>query len=211
MISVEKFTFNPFQENTYVVFDESKECLIIDPGCFNQNERNELKSFVNENNLKVVGLLNTHCHIDHVLGNNFVAQEFKVGLKVYQSEYDMLKMALKSAEVYQIPYDPSPNPESFLKEDETIRFGNSTFKIVYVPGHAPDHVVFVNSEEKIMIGGDVLFNGSIGRTDLPGGNHDQLLKNIKEKVFTLNAEIIVYSGHGEETTIGHEKQHNPFF
>jgi len=211
MIQVQKFTFNPFQENTYLVFDEKKEALIIDPGCSNRSEQKLLLDYIHKNNLNPIKLLNTHAHIDHILGNAFIASQFELKLEGYRSKYPMLELAENSARMYQIPYDPSPELSVSLQEGDKIKFGDSHFEIIYVPGHSPDHIVFYNAEEKILIGGDVLFKGSIGRTDLPGGDHDTLINNIKEKIFTLEEETIVYSGHGPETKIGIEKEKNPFF
>ena len=211
MLKIKKFTFNPFQENTYLLINDKKDCIVIDPGCFDKNEEKILSDYIEKEKLKPIQLINTHAHIDHVLGNHFIARKYAIGLEIYQSEHPMLEMAIRSAEMYNIPYTPSPEPIKYLKEGETIPFGECVFEIIFVPGHSPDHIVLYEKNEKVLIGGDVLFNGSIGRTDLPGGNHDNLIKNIKEKVFTLNEETAVYSGHGEETTIGKEKRTNPFF
>ena len=211
MIQIKKFTFNPFQENTYILFDETKDCVIIDPGCFNRHEERELVEFITKNELTPTKLLNTHAHIDHVLGNKFVADKYKLGLSIYISDFPMLEMAKRSAEVYNVPYNPSPDVQFVLKEGDVIEVGNSSFAVLFVPGHAPDHIVLFNEKEKILIGGDVLFKGSIGRTDLPGGNHQELISNIKSKLFPLSDEVVVYSGHGPETTIGEEKRTNPFF
>ncbi len=211
MIQIKKFTFNPFQENTYILYDDTKECIIVDPGCYNSSEQNTIAKFIEENDLLPVKLLNTHAHIDHVLGNQFIATTYKLGLELYQSDHPMLDYAKASAKLYNIPYDESPEPSAYIKEGDVIEFGNSSLDVLYVPGHAPDHIVFLHEEQKFLIGGDVLFKRSIGRTDLPGGNHEQLLANIKEKIFTLHPSITVYSGHGEETTIMDEVQGNPFF
>lgn len=211
MIHVEKFTFNPFQENTYILYDQSKECVIIDPGCFDKNEEQLVSDFVALNELKVVKLFNTHAHIDHILGNAFVKARYGVDLYGYSSEFPMLDLANRSAKMYQIPYTESPPIDVTKKEGDKFSFGNSTLEIIYVPGHAPDHLVLFHPQQKLLIGGDVLFNGSIGRTDLPGGEHDLLIKNIQEKIFTLPDETIVYSGHGPETKVGIERRTNPFF
>lgn len=211
MIKIKKFTFNPFQENTYLLINEEKDCIVVDPGCFNRNEESELSSYIETNNLNPTMLINTHAHIDHVLGNHFVANQYQLGLSIFQSEYPMLEMAIRSSEMYGIPYTPSPDPQFFLKDGDTIEFGNTSFDVLHVPGHAPDHIVLINENENIMIGGDVLFKQSIGRTDLPGGNHKDLIQNIKTKIFPLKESIVVYSGHGPETTIGEEKNNNPFF
>ena len=211
MIKIKKFAFNPFQENSYLLINDEKECIVVDPGCFNREEEAELSSYIETNNLKPTMLINTHAHIDHVLGNHFVANKYQLGLSIFQSEHPMLEMAIRSAEMYSIPYTPSPEPQYFLKEGDNIEFGDTSFDILHVPGHAPDHIVLISEEENIMIGGDVLFKQSIGRTDLPGGNHEDLIHNIKTKIFPLKESIVIYSGHGPETTVGDEKNNNPFF
>jgi hydroxyacylglutathione hydrolase len=210
MIKIEQFTFNPFQENTYVLYDNSGECIVIDPGCYEKSEKNELISFIESKQLKVKELLNTHCHIDHVLGNNFIKEYFKVLLKIHKREDPILRAVKVYAPNYGfINYEDS-TPDAFIGEGEVIEFGNSRLEIVDVPGHAPGHIAFYNKEEKICIGGDVLFKGSIGRTDLPGGNYDQLIQSIRTKIFTLGDDMTVYPGHGPATTVREEKKHNPY-
>lgn len=210
-MKVKKFTFNPFQENTYVLYDDSKEAVIIDPGCYDKSEENELVKFIDNEGLRPVQLLNTHAHIDHVFGNEFVSKKFNLKLSLHPKDHQTLTQALMASKTYGLNYTPSPMPEIDLKEGDKIQFGQTKLDIIFVPGHAPGHVVFLNKDLNVLIGGDVLFRGSIGRTDLPGGNHEDLLKNIEEKLFVLNPSTQVYSGHGPETTIGYEKAHNPFF
>ena len=211
MIRIKKFTFNPFQENSYVLINDKHECIVVDPGCFNSSEERELSNYIESERLTPTHLINTHFHIDHVLGNSYIADKYNLPVTAYNSEIDMVAMAERSAELYGIPYKSSPKPTSFLNEGDTINFGSSELKVLFVPGHSPDHIVLVCKAEDFMIGGDVLFKGSIGRTDLPGGNHHDLIDNIENKIFTLPGSIIVYSGHGPETTIGEEKMTNPFF
>ena len=211
MIQIKKFTFNPFQENSYLLINEKEECIVVDPGCFNSSEEKTLTNYIQDQGLTPIKLINTHFHIDHVLGNDFVSKTYNLPITAYKSQIDMVAMALRSAEMYRIPYKPSPEPTEFLEEGDSINFGDSNLKVLFVPGHAPDHIVLFSEEENIMIGGDVLFKGSIGRTDLPGGNHHDLIDNIENKIFTLPETIKVYSGHGPETTIGEEKRTNPFF
>ncbi len=211
MITVKKFTFNPFQENTYVLFDETKECLIIDPGCYEPLEQEELTSFVAQNELKVTKLLSTHSHIDHVLGNKFVMEKYGVDLFIHSKDLETLTSVETYAASYGfMNYSACTVPSNFLKEGESVAWGNSSLEIRFVPGHAPGHVVFVANEEKFIINGDCLFQGSIGRTDLPGGDHQTLLDSIKRELFSLPDDFVVYCGHGPETTIGNEKLHNPF-
>lgn len=211
MISVQKFTFNPFQENTYVLFDETKEAVVIDPGCYTKQEKDALTQFIFNNGLTIKNIISTHSHIDHVLGNSFVSKEFKVNIITHKDDLETLTRIPEYAPMYGFTdYEVSPEPNSFFDLDKGYSFGNSHLDIVFVPGHAPGHVAFISHEDKFIINGDCLFYGSIGRTDLPGGNHDTLINSIKTKLFTLPNEYKVYCGHGPETTIGFEKQNNPF-
>lgn len=203
-------TFNQFQENTYLLHDDTKECVVIDPGCYEKHEREQLKKYIQDNNLKVVRLLNTHCHIDHVLGNKFVANTYNVDLEIHPDDEQTLRSVPVYAPAYGFPMYEEQLPAKFLKEGDTVKFGNTELEVIFAPGHAPGHVVFYNRSEKILIGGDVLFNESIGRTDLPGGDFNTLIQSIKTKLFTLPDDVTVYCGHGPETTIGHEKKYNPF-
>lgn len=210
MINIKSFEFNPFSENTYVLSDESGECIIIDPGCLTAEERGELTEYVSNQNLKVVKLVNTHCHIDHVFGNAFVKQKYDVELIIHHLDQPTLEAVPVYAPVYGFNnYEPS-QADQFFEEGDKVSFGDSTLEILFVPGHAPGHVVLVNKNQKFCIGGDVLFRESIGRTDLPGGNHEQLIQNIHEKMFALEDDVFIYPGHGPTTTIGHEKANNPF-
>jgi len=210
MIHVQGFAFNPFYENTYVLFDETKECVIIDPGCYEKEEEQALLEFITENNLKPVRLLNTHCHIDHILGNYFVASTFKLKLEINKLELPILEGSPKWGRQYGINGKLSPEPEVFLEEGDVITFGNSKLDILFVPGHAPGHLAFVGHEDGIVMGGDVLFQMSVGRTDLPFGDTNTLIKSIREKLFTLPDGYVVYPGHGDTTTIGFEKKNNPY-
>lgn len=210
-MNIKKFTFNPFQENTYVLWDKTKECIIVDPGCYNQNERKELVDFISSNQLIPKKLINTHCHIDHILGNKFISDYFKIDLYAHKNELDILNMSKEIAETYGlIDYQESPKVKFFITEDETISFGKVSLDVLFTPGHSPGHISLLNREEKIIISGDVIFQGSIGRTDLPGGDFNVLIKSIKDKILCLHDETIIYSGHGQNTTIGKEKTSNPF-
>lgn len=210
MIQIHHFVFSPFMENTYVLFDETKEAIIVDPGCYDQHEKDELANFIDQEGLKVVKLVNTHCHIDHVFGNNWVKKRY--GVKLYIHAED--EATLRSVEVYAPAYGfanyETSVADEFFAEGDQVTFGESSLDILFTPGHAPGHVVLINHEQKICIGGDVLFDGSIGRTDLPGGDFDTLIKSIHEKLFPLDDDITVYPGHGGTTTLGKEKISNPF-
>ncbi|ASZ10023.1 MBL fold metallo-hydrolase [Chitinophaga pendula] len=210
MTEIQYFTFNPFQENTYLLINEEKECIIIDPGCYFEEERKELLQYIEKRGLKVTRLLNTHCHLDHIMGNKLVATTYKVGLEIHQDDQVVLDRAPQSAAMYNVPMEPSPMPARYLETDEVFTFGQSTFKVLFTPGHSPGSVSFYCKEEQFLIAGDVLFYQSIGRTDLPGGNHETLLRSIREQLFVLPDEVKVYPGHGPATTIGYEKVHNPF-
>lgn len=210
MMRVHKLTYNPFQENTYVIADETNECIIIDPGCYERHEQEHLKQFINENNLKPVKLLNTHCHIDHVLGNYFVAKEWGLELGMHEADVITLKNIPNYAELYGFGgYQLSPDPAYFITEGDVVEFGNSSLDVLFGPGHAPGHIAFYSIEEKFIINGDILFQGSFGRVDLPGGDFQTLKKTILEKMFALPNDMLVYTGHGPETTIGSEKRTNP--
>lgn len=210
MINIHYFTFNGFQENTYILFDETKECVIIDPGCYSNEEQQELVQFVSENGLKPVKLLNTHCHIDHVLGNKFVATQYNIGLEMHEKDLPTLHATPEYGHLYGFNIDPSPEPTVLLNEGDVILFGNSSLNVVFAPGHSAGHVVFISESQQFVIGGDVLFYGSIGRTDLPGGDHETLINSIKTKLLPLDDNYVVYSGHGQSTTIGFERNNNPF-
>ena len=210
MIQIKTFVFNAFYENTYVLFDETKECIIIDAGCYEKHEEEELAKFISANELKPVMLVNTHCHIDHVLGNNFVCKTYNLLPLLHRIEVQLLEAAPVYGANWGIAMHPSPLASTFLDEGDTVRFGNSELKILFTPGHSPGSICLHNAEQKIIVSGDVLFQQSIGRTDLPGGDYDTLIKNIREKLFVLDDATIVYSGHGPTTTIGFEKKYNPF-
>lgn len=212
MIKIKIFTFNAYGENTYVLFDETNECVIIDPGMYEGFEQNELVSFIKENNLKPVLLLNTHCHLDHIFGNKFVFDTWGLKPQFNKGELQVLQAVPGYApQMGFTHYELSPEPDNYLGETGTVKFGDSTLELIFAPGHSPAHLCFYSTADNFLIGGDVLFYQSIGRTDLPGGNHQQLIDNIKTKLFILPNDCKVYPGHGPSTTIGFEKQNNPFF
>ncbi len=210
MITIKSFTFNPFQENTYVVYDETGECLVIDPGCYQKNEEQELSAFITDQQLTVKLLVNTHCHIDHIFGNYFVKEKYQTHLMIHPLEEQNLISAKLYAEMFGIKMTGETSPDIFIHEGEKIQFGRSEFEILFVPGHSEGHIALVNKDQKICIGGDVLFRGSIGRTDLPGGNYETLMNSIREQMLSLDDDMKVYSGHGPATQIGYERRTNPF-
>ena len=210
-MQVKVLTFNPFQENTYIIYDETRECIIIDPGCYEEKEEIQLKSFIDENMLTPVKLINTHCHIDHVLGNKFVSDIWDIELYIHKEDLPLLKNAGNIGKMYGFEnYEGSPYPKHFLEGESNVVFGNSELEIIFTPGHAPGHICLYSENDKFIIAGDVLFNGSIGRTDLPGGDYNTLINSIKTKLLPLDEETIVYCGHGPSTTIGKENETNPF-
>ncbi len=211
MLKLHSFTFNPFQENTYIIWDEStKEAAIIDPGCYNTLEQNELSDFIKQYSLTPKLLLNTHAHIDHVLGNSFVKNKYNVPYYLHRSDLTVLQSLADVARMYGIPASPSPNPDVFMEDGQSLLVGKYSFDILFVPGHSPGSVAFYNTKNQVLISGDVLFNESIGRTDLPGGDYYTLMNSIQNKILALTDDTKVYSGHGPATNIGHERRHNPF-
>lgn len=210
MITVKSFVFNPFSENTYVLYDETKSALIIDPGCYEASERKELDEFIKSNYLDVALLINTHCHIDHVLGNDFVKDKYNVPFLIHKNEESLLRAVKAYAPNYGFANYREVLPDKFIDENNKVTWGKSELDVLFLPGHSPGHIGLYNPDQKILIGGDVLFEGSIGRTDLPGGDMDTLIDSIQQKLFILPDEVTVYSGHGNTTTLGEEKVSNPF-
>lgn len=212
MIQVKSFTFNPFSENTYLLYDEdSLEAAIIDPGCYEPEEQETLRAYIDKLGLKPTLLLNTHCHIDHVLGNWYVKKTWNLPLHIHQTEAQVLRSVPTYAPMYGFSRYQPTEPDQWLEEGQLLKLGAHSLKVLFVPGHAPGHVVFWQEAQKFCINGDCLFAGSIGRTDLPGGDHETLLRSIKKELFSLPEDTVVYCGHGPATTIGQEKKHNPFF
>jgi hydroxyacylglutathione hydrolase len=210
MFKIDIFTFNPFQENTYVLSDETKQCVIIDPGCYENHEKLELSRFLEKNELTPTTILLTHSHIDHVLGVAYLVNKYNLSLEMNEIDLPGLRSVPVYGQTWGINAEVSPEPTMLLNEGDTVTFGNITLGVIFTPGHSPGSICFYHKESKTLIGGDVLFQESIGRTDLPGGDHNTLIKSIKEKLFPLGDDIKVYPGHGPATTIGYEKMNNPF-
>lgn len=210
MIKIKQFVFNSFQENTYIMYDETGECIIVDPGCYEDFEKTQLQDFISNNNLKPVKLINTHSHVDHILGNNFVTDTYGLDLTIHKEGLDFHKSARDHAMVFGLVVEKQVEPKNFIDEGDEISFGNSKLEVLYTPGHVDGHICLLNRKQKFIIVGDVLFQMSIGRTDLPTGSYDLLLQNISEKLMTLPDDFVVYPGHGPETTIGYERKNNPF-
>ncbi|MBN1183906.1 MAG: MBL fold metallo-hydrolase [Bacteroidales bacterium] len=210
MIEINSFIFNSFEVNTFVLHDETRECVIIDAGCYTPQEEKEIMGHIESNNLTPVALLNTHCHVDHIPGNFFLSEKYKLSPRSHILENDLLFGVVDYADIFGLKIKKPPVVKSYLAENETITFGKSNLTTIFVPGHSPGSIAFYNYQQKFLIAGDVLFRGSIGRTDLPGGSYNTLISSIKQKLFVLDDDVIVYPGHGPITTIGEEKKHNPF-
>jgi hydroxyacylglutathione hydrolase len=210
MLAVKSFTFSPVQENTYLLYNEKGDCCIIDPGCYFPKERDELKTGITKTDLNPILLLNTHCHLDHVFGNKFVHDTWALPLHLHEKEKPVLDFAPQAGEIWQLPFENYEGPLVYLKEGNSIKIGDDELEIRFVPGHSPGSIAFYCKADGFIIGGDVLFKTSIGRTDLPGGDYDTLVNSIHTQFFTLPDETKVYSGHGPATTIGFEKRNNPF-
>lgn len=209
-MTIKSFVFNPFLENTYVLSSKAGNALVFDPGCYEAYEHQTLFDYIDSENLNVKAVINTHCHIDHVLGNKVVNQKYGCPLRIPKRELEVFNSVVAYAPQWGITgYEPA-EVEEFLEEGGALQLDEIKLRMIEVSGHSPGHLIFYCEEEEVMIGGDVLFRESIGRTDLPGGNHQDLLANIQNKVYALPDQVVVYPGHGPETTIGHEKQHNPF-
>lgn len=211
MLTIQAFPFNPFSENTYVVFNEEKDAYIIDPGNFTDEETDLLENFIADKGLKVQNILLTHAHIDHVLGLQKAFDKYQVPVLMHPLEEEMLDRNPMDANRFGFFFKPFKGQISFIQENDLIMLGNEEFKIIHVPGHSPGSVAFYHQPQKFMISGDVLFEGSIGRTDLYKGSHEDLIENITTKLFILDEETKVYNGHGNPTTIGFEKNYSPFF
>lgn len=210
MIKIKVFVFNPFQENTYVLYDDSNEGILIDPGCYEKFERDALSEWIENNSIQIKAVYNTHCHIDHVLGNSYCKDKFNVPLIIPEGEKQVYYAVKSYSSSYGMGGYNEAEVDEFIDEDHIIKFGSSELKSMFVPGHAPGHLIFYNEEQNVCIAGDVLFQRSIGRTDLPGGDHETLISNIRNKMFKFSDEMIVYPGHGPSTSIGEEKKFNPF-
>lgn len=209
-MEVKIFEFNPISENTYIAYDETKECVIIDPGCFFQDEKELLLNFILDNELVVKHLLNTHLHFDHVFGNNFIYEQFKLETRANKGDEFLLEQLPTQLQMFGFTNEDTRIPKvgKYLNENDVVTFGNQRLIVMQIPGHSPGSIVFYNQEADCVFVGDVLFRGSVGRTDLAGGNHKQLIDGIKEKLMKLPPDTVVYSGHGPLTTIREEARNN---
>ena len=208
-LKIKSFEYNAFQENTYVVSDTERNAIVIDPGCYSREEEQELAAYIKHEQLNIVALLNTHAHIDHVLGNAFIKENYGVAYYLHQEDITTLNAVQQYASLYGFEgYRLSPEPDFLMEDQSELVFGSMCIKVLHTPGHCPGHVVFYFESEGIVINGDVLFNGSFGRTDLPGGNLETLKASIFKTMFTMPDNTLVYCGHGPSTTIKNERLSN---
>lgn len=210
MITVKTFICNPFQENTYILYDETGECVIVDAGCYSQEEHDAIDSFIAGNNLKPVKLLNTHGHIDHIAGIEYLSKKYGIELYMHADDVDNINRSATMGAAWGFNIQIPTCKVNFVEDNDTVSFGNSTLKVVALPGHTKGGVGYYNDEKKIIMVGDTLFRGSIGRTDLPGGDYETIIRSIIKKLLPLGDEVRYYSGHGESSTLGHERRYNPF-
>jgi len=210
MINIKKFTVNPLQENSYLLFDETGECIFIDPGFYFPEEHEKVKKFVSDHELNPVLIANTHCHFDHIMGVEFIRKEYDIKFLAHADDAFWVEAAIEQGEMFGFQIESVKMPDSFFNENDKIEFGNSALRIIHVPGHSPGHVAFYSEPDKVLLSGDVIFYGSIGRTDLPGGDYNQLISNINNKLLCLPSDVKILCGHGPSTNIGFEKSSNPF-
>ena len=211
MIRIKSFVFNYFAENTIVLWDEdTKDSAVVDPGMSNKEEEKIFDDFLTENKLELKYLINTHCHIDHILGCSYIKSVYSIDYYAPENDIILLKNASTQAEMFGLNLEEPPLPDKIISEDTELRLGNSELIFLFTPGHTPGEFCIYLKEEKICVTGDVLFKEGIGRTDLWGGNYDTLIKSIQTQLFSLPDDVKIYPGHGETSTIGHEKHNNPF-
>ncbi len=210
MLTVRQFVFSPLQENTYVLYNREGEALIIDPGCYTASEEQRLAAFITDHHLQPKWLLNTHCHLDHVFGNRFVHLRWGLEPYIHPLEKPLLDLAAEAGLRWNLPFRNYEGPVHYIRGGDRVGLRGDELEVIEAPGHSPGHVCFYKKDQGFLVGGDVLFRRSIGRTDLPGGNHSQLLRSIREQIFVLPGETVVYPGHMESTTVGEEKKWNPF-
>jgi glyoxylase-like metal-dependent hydrolase (beta-lactamase superfamily II) len=210
MLQIKSFEFSPIQENTYILYNEFNDCIIIDPGCYFDEEKETISDFIDTARLKPVMLINTHCHLDHVFGNKYIAEKYGLTLQIHEGEKKVLDFAPASGLMYNMPFDNYSGNFKYLKEGNIIKLGQDELKVLFTPGHSPASLSFYCEKDSFVISGDVLFYRSIGRTDLPGGDFDTLIKSIRSQLFVLPGETKVFSGHGPMTTIADEKRENPY-
>jgi hydroxyacylglutathione hydrolase len=210
-MKIKLFTVNPFEMNCYIYYDEKAgEGIIIDPGAFEESEKEMIHDFITQNKITIKYIINTHGHIDHILGNKWAKDTFGVPLLIHKGDLDLLKRSTEQGALYGLSIPESPVPDKFVEENDTVVFGDCTLKVIHTPGHSPGGICLVDEKEKIIFAGDTLFKNSIGRTDLWEGDMDALLDSINNKLFKYSDDYTIYPGHYDPTTIGEEKENNPF-
>ncbi|MDR1347033.1 MAG: MBL fold metallo-hydrolase [Prevotellaceae bacterium] len=209
MIKLFELLFNPIEENTYIVYDETHECIIIDAGCSNADENKILQKTITDKNLKPTKLICTHGHFDHIMGNNFVCETYGIKTYIHKNEISNFERAASYGSYFGVNIVPPPIPDNFVSDGDEIKFGNSLLKVIFTPGHTRGGICLYSAADELLFSGDTLFAGSIGRTDLPGGDYDELMSSIK-KLMQLPDSTNVFCGHGSKTSIGYEKMTNPF-
>lgn len=210
MLHISYFTFNAFQENMYIIYNDEKQCWIVDPGMYDNSETQELIDYISKEQLHPMGIINTHAHLDHIFGVQAIIDAYKIPFSLHEKELPVLKQAMNAGALWGFPMSSVPQPDHFIDEHKTLILGVDTIHVKFTPGHSPGSIIFYYPDGKWAIGGDVLFAGGIGRTDLPGGDHQTLLNSIHTQLFTLPDETTVFPGHGPATTIGQERLYNPF-
>ncbi len=210
-MKIYKEVFSPIQVNTYILEGDAGGCIIIDCGCYGPVEEKRLENFLTTRSLIPLMLLNTHCHLDHIFGNTFILERYGLRSWFHASDSSNHASATKHALMFGLDMEEPPAPAGYLSDGELVSAAGISLEIIAVPGHSPGGIAFYSEKERVIFTGDALFAGSIGRSDLPGGDHEQLMTNIRSRLFTLPPDTIVYAGHGPETTIGEEMKSNPFF
>jgi glyoxylase-like metal-dependent hydrolase (beta-lactamase superfamily II) len=210
MIHIESLVFNSFQVNTYLVWDETGECLVVDPAFYSEHETSTFESFLNQNSLKLTGQVNTHCHVDHVLGVSYIKTQYGIPIRAQREESSILANVPLMGDMFGLTVEPIPGIDQYLEDQDTVRVGNHLLQAIHVPGHSRGSLAYHSSEGNFVITGDALFQGSIGRTDLPGGDYDQLIHSIRSRLLVLPPDTMVYPGHGPPTSIASEIDDNPF-
>ena len=210
MVKISKFVFNDFQVNTFLLIGNNRDCIVVDPGCHKENEKEQIKNFIAKNNLKPILVLNTHGHVDHVLGINFMKETYKIECAAHKEDLIIFENTIEQGMIFGLDVKTPPKIEKYYNDGEQLEFDNGTLEIAHVPGHSPGSIAIIGRKDKFAIVGDVLFNGSIGRTDLYKGDYKTLIDSINNKLMVLDDDFVVYPGHGPETTIGNERNTNPF-
>lgn len=210
MIKLKQFVFNELGVNTFVLHDDTQLCIIVDPGCNSTSQQTKLSAYITENNLMPAYIVNTHGHFDHVFGNSWAKALYNCPILMHRDDLHLIEHIDKFAGLFGFEVEKAPFPDRFLYDGDILKFGETSLKIIHVPGHSPGSICLYSEPDRLLVSGDVIFNGGIGRTDLPAGNHGLLMRGIREKILTLPPETVVWPGHGPQTTIRNEHDTNPF-